>query len=100
MLTLAGAATFGAVPWWAALTLRILFAAGMSAFDTTQGAVIRRAYSWQPGRRRLGPIFVALRAGDIFSHDAFDQLSPRRIVAVLAMLMTSEPMWSVYSPGS
>ena len=54
LLALAGAATLAAVPWWAALTLPILFAAGMSAFDTSQGAVMRRAYTWQPGRRRLG----------------------------------------------
>ncbi|GAA1516407.1 high-affinity nickel-transport protein [Agromyces terreus] len=48
LLALAGASTLAAVPWWAALTLPILFAAGMSAFDTAQGAVMRRAYAWQP----------------------------------------------------
>jgi high-affinity nickel-transport protein len=53
LLALAGAATLGGVPWWAALTLPILFAAGMSAFDTGQGAVMRRAYTWQPGRRQI-----------------------------------------------
>ncbi len=58
LLTLAGAATLVAVPWWAALTLPILFAAGMSAFDTTQGAAMRRAYGWQPGRRRLGELYA------------------------------------------
>lgn len=50
LLALAGAATLAAVPWWAALTLPVLFAAGMSAFDTAQGAVMRRAYAWQPSR--------------------------------------------------
>jgi nickel/cobalt transporter (NiCoT) family protein len=59
LLTLAGAATLVAVPWWAALTLPVLFAAGMSAFDTSQGAVMRRAYTWQPGRRRLGEVYAA-----------------------------------------
>jgi len=63
LLTLAGAATLVAVPWWAALTLPILFAAGMSAFDTSQGAVMRRAYTWQPGRRRLGEVYGAAMTG-------------------------------------
>ncbi|MBF9334892.1 high-affinity nickel-transport protein [Microbacterium lacticum] len=69
LLALAGAATLGgAVPWWAILTLPILFAAGMSAFDTGQGAVMRRAYTWQPGRgrrgrRELGEIYAIAMTG-------------------------------------
>ncbi|HEY9307297.1 MAG TPA: HoxN/HupN/NixA family nickel/cobalt transporter [Microbacterium sp.] len=63
LLALAGAASLGALPWWAALTLPILFAAGMSAFDTTQGAVMRRAYSWQPGRRHLGEVYALAMTG-------------------------------------
>ena len=63
LLALAGAATLTAVPWWAALTLPILFAAGMSAFDTTQGAVMRRAYGWQPGRRNLGDVYAVAMTG-------------------------------------
>jgi high-affinity nickel-transport protein len=63
LLALAGAATLVAVPWWAALTLPILFAAGMSAFDTTQGAVMRRAYTWQPGRRHLGEVYAIAMTG-------------------------------------
>jgi high-affinity nickel-transport protein len=63
LLALAGAATFVAVPWWAALTLPILFAAGMSAFDTTQGAMMRRAYGWQPGRRRFGEAYAVVMTG-------------------------------------
>ncbi|WP_458040338.1 MULTISPECIES: HoxN/HupN/NixA family nickel/cobalt transporter [Bacteria] len=58
LLALAGAATLVAVPWWAALTLPVLFAAGMSAFDTTQGAVMRRAYTLQPGRRHIGAAYA------------------------------------------
>ncbi|MFF2370668.1 HoxN/HupN/NixA family nickel/cobalt transporter [Agromyces sp. NPDC058110] len=56
LLALAGASTLASVPWWAALTLPVLFAAGMSAFDTTQGAVMRRAYTWSPvrGPRAVG----------------------------------------------
>lgn len=60
LLALAGAATLASVPWWAALTLPILFAAGMSAFDTAQGAVMRRAYTWQPGRRRPAEMYGVL----------------------------------------
>lgn len=63
LLALAGAATLVAVPWWAVLTLPILFAAGMSAFDTGQGAVMRRAYTWQPGRRRLGEVYAVTMTG-------------------------------------
>jgi len=59
LLALAGAATLTAVPWWAALTLPILFAAGMSAFDTSQGAVMRRAYAWQPRRLDVGRLYGA-----------------------------------------
>ncbi|GAB19851.1 putative high-affinity nickel-transport protein [Gordonia effusa NBRC 100432] len=48
LLALAGAASLSHVPWWAVLTLPVLFAAGMSLLDTTQGAVMRRAYAWSP----------------------------------------------------
>ena len=63
LLTLAGAASLVAVPWWAALTLPILFAAGMSACDTTQGAVMRRAYGWQPGHQRFGEVYAIAMTG-------------------------------------
>ena len=63
LLALAGAATLVAVPWWAALTLPALFAAGMSAFDTTQGAVMRRAYTLQPGRRHIGAAYAIAMTG-------------------------------------
>ena len=63
LLALAGGAALAVVPWWAALTLPILFAAGMSAFDTTQGAVMRRAYTWQPGRRNLGEVYAIAMTG-------------------------------------
>ena len=63
LLALAGAATLVAVPWWAALTLPVLFAAGMSAFDTAQGAVMRRAYAWRPDRPGLGEAYgIAMTA--------------------------------------
>ncbi|MFT3717007.1 MAG: high-affinity nickel-transport protein [Gordonia sp. (in: high G+C Gram-positive bacteria)] len=55
LLAMAGAATLGQVPWWAVMTLPILFAAGMSLFDTAQGALMRRAYAWQPVDDVTGP---------------------------------------------
>ena len=63
LLALAGAATLTAVPWWAALTLPVLFAAGMSAFDTFQGAVMHRAYTWQSGDRRLARGYAVAMTG-------------------------------------
>ncbi|MET4156712.1 HoxN/HupN/NixA family nickel/cobalt transporter [Agromyces sp. PvR057] len=75
LLALAGAATLAAVPWWAALTLPVLFAAGMSAFDTAQGAVMRRAYAWQPstadapGGGTGGGLTGIDGAGGIRNHD-------------------------------
>ncbi|MGB3605184.1 MAG: high-affinity nickel-transport protein [Gordonia sp. (in: high G+C Gram-positive bacteria)] len=65
LLALAGSASFGAVPWWAVLTLPILFAAGMSLIDTVQGAVMRRAYLWSPGRSKAlgyGAIMTGISA--------------------------------------
>jgi high-affinity nickel-transport protein len=51
--TASTAGTSGA-PLWAALTLPLLFAAGMSAFDTADGLLMSIAYSWSnrsPARR-------------------------------------------------
>ncbi|MFY9714813.1 MAG: HoxN/HupN/NixA family nickel/cobalt transporter [Microbacterium sp.] len=63
LLALAGTATLVAVPWWATLTLPILFAAGMSAFDTTQGALMRRAYTWRAGHRNIGEVYAIAMTG-------------------------------------
>lgn len=63
LLALAGTATLVAVPWWATLTLPVLFAAGMSAFDTTQGALMRRAYTWRAGRRNVGEVYAIAMTG-------------------------------------
>ncbi|WP_410593428.1 HoxN/HupN/NixA family nickel/cobalt transporter [Amycolatopsis sp. lyj-23] len=41
----AGAATF-ALPWYAILVLPVLFAAGMSLFDTVDGCFMNFAYGW------------------------------------------------------
>jgi high-affinity nickel-transport protein len=50
----ASTAASGALPALAALTLPVLFAAGMSAFDTCDSVLMARAYSWafsHPARR-------------------------------------------------
>ena len=41
----AGSATF-LLPWYAILVLPVLFAAGMSLFDTADGILMTRAYGW------------------------------------------------------
>jgi high-affinity nickel-transport protein len=46
LLVLAGGAAAFALPWYAILTLPVLFAAGMSLLDTIDGAVMRYAYGW------------------------------------------------------
>lgn len=46
LLVLAGGAAAVALPWYAILTLPILFAAGMSLLDTIDGAFMNAAYHW------------------------------------------------------
>jgi len=46
LLVLAGAAAGSGLPWYAILCLPILFAAGMSLFDTIDGAFMTFAYGW------------------------------------------------------
>jgi high-affinity nickel-transport protein len=54
LLALAGGAVAGGLPWYGTLCLPILFAAGMSLFDTADGAFMSVAYGWafsQPVRK-------------------------------------------------
>ncbi len=46
LLALAGGAAAGGLPWYATLCLPVLFAAGMSLMDTTDGAFMNVAYGW------------------------------------------------------
>lgn len=46
LLVMAGGAVAASLPWWAVLTLPILFAAGMSLLDTLDGAFMAVAYGW------------------------------------------------------
>lgn len=54
LLILAGGAAAADIPWYAILSLPILFAAGMSLFDSFDGAFMNLAYGWalqHPARR-------------------------------------------------
>jgi high-affinity nickel-transport protein len=46
LLVLAGAGAAGGLPWYAILVLPLLFTAGMSLFDTLDGAFMTVAYQW------------------------------------------------------
>jgi high-affinity nickel-transport protein len=46
LLVLAGSAVVGGLPFWAVLSLPILFAAGMSLLDTADGLFMNFAYGW------------------------------------------------------
>jgi len=46
LLALAAGAGTTALPWYGVLSLPIVFAAGMSLFDTLDGVIMSRAYGW------------------------------------------------------
>ncbi len=46
LLVLAGGAAAFSLPWYAILTLPVLFAAGMSLLDTIDGVFMNYAYGW------------------------------------------------------
>ncbi|MFL6157083.1 MAG: HoxN/HupN/NixA family nickel/cobalt transporter, partial [Marmoricola sp.] len=46
LLVIAGGAVAASLPWWAVITLPVLFAAGMSLMDTIDGAFMNVAYGW------------------------------------------------------
>ena len=46
LLVLAGSAVVGGLPFWAVLSLPILFAAGMSLLDAADGVFMNFAYGW------------------------------------------------------
>ena len=46
LLVLSGTAVAGGLPFWAVLSLPVLFAAGMSLFDTLDGCFMNFAYGW------------------------------------------------------
>jgi nickel/cobalt transporter (NiCoT) family protein len=46
LLVIAGGAAASGLPWWAILTLPVLFAAGMSLLDSVDGSFMNFAYGW------------------------------------------------------
>jgi high-affinity nickel-transport protein len=46
LLVIAGGAAAASLPWWALLTLPVLFAAGMSLLDSIDGSFMNFAYGW------------------------------------------------------
>jgi high-affinity nickel-transport protein len=50
LLVIAGGAVAASMPWWAVITLPVLFAAGMSLLDTLDGAFMNLAYGWAYSR--------------------------------------------------
>ena len=46
LLVLAGGAAAGGLPWYAILCMPVLFAAGMSLFDSIDGSFMNFAYGW------------------------------------------------------
>ena len=46
LLVVAGGAAAATLPWWAILTIPVLFAAGMSLLDTIDGSFMNFAYGW------------------------------------------------------
>jgi high-affinity nickel-transport protein len=52
LLVVASAGAAGGLPWYAILSLPILFAAGMSLFDTIDGTFMNFAYGWAFSKAR------------------------------------------------
>ena len=50
LLVLSGTAVAGGLPFWAILSLPVLFAAGMCLFDTMDGCFMNFAYGWSFSR--------------------------------------------------
>lgn len=75
LLVLSGAAVLGGLPWWAVLSLPLLFAAGMCVFDTLDGVLMNFAYGWAfltPARKvyynvviTVMSVFIALVIGAV-----------------------------------
>ena len=49
-MILAGGAAASALPWFAIMTLPVIFAAGMSLLDSLDGCLMNFAYGWAVSR--------------------------------------------------
>ncbi len=73
LLVVSGSAVLAGLPWWAILSLPLLFAAGMCLFDTVDGILMNFAYGWAfitPARKvyynvviTVMSVFIALVIG-------------------------------------
>ena len=98
LLVLSGTAVASGLPFYAILSLPILFAAGMSLFDTIDGCFMNFAYGWafaRPIRKVYYNIIItgALGCGGILDRDdraarpaAFGGQPPRRILELHGQL--------------
>jgi high-affinity nickel-transport protein len=79
LLVVAGGAAMAAVPWYAILSLPVLFAAGMSLLDTLDGWFMSLAYGWaftHPRRRLVyNCALTALSAGVALTIGTFELAS-------------------------
>ena len=93
LLVLAGTAVVGGLPFYAILSLPILFAAGMSLFDTIDGCFMNFAYDWafaQPVRKVYYnltitglSVFVAVFIGATELLGLLARHQPQRLVLVV-----------------
>lgn len=61
LLVLSGGASAAGLPWYAILCMPVLFAAGMTLFDSLDGLLMCQAYSWagaDPGRKAFYNIAI------------------------------------------
>jgi len=70
LLVMAATTSAQGVPWWATLCLPVLFAAGMTLFDTADSALLAHTYRWADGsalrRRQVTTTITYLSAGLAF----------------------------------
>jgi high-affinity nickel-transport protein len=80
LLVLSSTAVLGGLPWWAVLSLPLLFAAGMCLFDTLDGVLMNLAYGWaflNPARKVYYNVVITVMS------------------VVIALVIGSVQLWSV-----
>ncbi len=93
LLVLAGTAVVGGLPFYAILSLPVLFAAGMSLFDTLDGCFMNFAYDWAFARP-VRKVFYNLTITSLSVFVAFF-IGTVEIVGLLAQeIHLGGPLWS------
>ncbi|MGH9043305.1 MAG: HoxN/HupN/NixA family nickel/cobalt transporter [Acidimicrobiales bacterium] len=93
LLVLAGTAVVGGLPFYAILSLPILFAAGMSLFDTLDGCFMNFAYDWAFSRP-LRKVFYNLTITGLSVFVAFFVGAVELFGLLAADAHLSGPFWS------